>query len=245
MPIKLMPDTDNMYHIKIYSGFPLGQDHVQHTTPRYEQDYTWWEDYSHAGVGMSNCLTGVCEFRSPAPPPTALLFVFFFLCGTFSRFLRAIQLKVFKPWRWRIVAPLLVPDKIGLCPPARYDPPPHGAARTNPYWLYKISRSQSFLPDEPIDLADASTLSNPSISLSDDQQSSLFFSGEEEEDTFGLGAGTSVDQFVLSDSTDGTFDSGDPLLFLSDSNDDNLDSAFIASNDFGEGQDYSLFDATA
>lgn len=83
MPFKLMPDTDNMYHIKIYSGFPVGQDHLQHTVPGYEQEYTWWDDYGQVMLDLSNCWKGSSEFLPPfihpSPPPSFSFIVIYSL----------------------------------------------------------------------------------------------------------------------------------------------------------------------
>lgn len=126
-------------------------------------------------------------------------------------------------------------DKIGLCPPTLFGAAPHMAARTNPYWLAQNSVSQSSPSDEAIALADYTN--DPSnLLLDDNQQPSLFFSGEDGK----LRAGSNLDQFVLSSdfstTANNNFDDGsDPLLFLSDSNEyENLDSAFVASSNLVE-----------
>ena len=64
----------------------------------------------------------------------------------------------------------------------------------------------------------------------------------------GAGAGAFADASSLAaDSTNSIFQEGDPLMLSTDGDDKslddmNFDSAFVASDDFGAGQDYSFFD---
>lgn len=54
--ITMVPDTDNMYHLTVYSGFPYGQDNEKYTNPLYKQEYTWSEDYGRVSLDQNNCL---------------------------------------------------------------------------------------------------------------------------------------------------------------------------------------------
>lgn len=67
-----MPDSDDMYHIKIFSGFPFTQDSKKFTTPLYEQDYIWSKDYGLVAVDLANCLQGERECCGDPPSPNQL-----------------------------------------------------------------------------------------------------------------------------------------------------------------------------
>lgn len=58
----IVPDTDNMYYMTIYSGFPDNQ-RDRYVVPQYKQDYTWWEDHDRVSVDQNNCLNVASEFE--------------------------------------------------------------------------------------------------------------------------------------------------------------------------------------
>lgn len=75
-----------MYYIKIYSGFPIGKSEEQYTTPDFEQDYTWWDDYDQVMVDFGNCLKGSCKsypYHTFTPSIFSLSLSFPFLCHGF------------------------------------------------------------------------------------------------------------------------------------------------------------------
>lgn len=75
LPLKLDPDSDGIYRVKIYSGFPLFHNDDEFTTPLYDQGYVWSENYERVTVDRNNCLKIVREFRSPSSP-SPFFFVF-------------------------------------------------------------------------------------------------------------------------------------------------------------------------
>lgn len=117
---------------------------------------------------------------------------------------------------------------------------------TNPYWLNDRFHGHSSLPG---DLTEAIFTSNPIIPLLDGHSASLFFSGEGGDDfETETGAGASIDLSSLTDSSISIFQDDEPFLSNDAGNnllDMNFDSALVAPNDFGAGQDYSIFDGTA
>lgn len=54
--IKITPDTDGLYRITVLSGFPVGKAQQRRTTPLYDQEYVWGQDYYRVSVDVNNCL---------------------------------------------------------------------------------------------------------------------------------------------------------------------------------------------
>lgn len=58
----IRPDSDGIFRVKIYSGYPLFQNDKEYNTPLYAQGYTWSKNYGLLIVDVNNCLKVRREF---------------------------------------------------------------------------------------------------------------------------------------------------------------------------------------